>query len=372
MAGRLSLGGEDFLRWWAGELKALLPASAFQRRGRHARRLVVAVDGARRSLLLEKSGQTEPLAEADRSEGLSGFAGHVKARADLPLGLRFASGDCFSRTVQLPAQAEGDFRRILDLDMERTTPFRIGEVLTAFHIPANTGTARGKRAVHHLILKRRTLDPLLEELRDLGREPAFADCWDEAGRAGLPIDFLAAMRPQDNHPTRLRLRTVFGFAALLGASALAVFALRHEAALAALQAHAVAARAEAASVRTALEASETAATRIAALSRRLRYRLAVAAIIEELTAILPDSAWISDLRIDGAVVEFNGFAKSAAALIPLLEASPLFAEAALTSPVVLDSNEDKERFSARLHLSMVSAPAESAVQDVAAQEGADQ
>jgi general secretion pathway protein L len=80
--------------------------------------------------------------------------------------------------------------------------------------------------------------------------------------------------------------------------------------------------------------------------------LPVARIIEELTATVPDDAWISDLRIDGDTVELTGFAKSAAALVPRLENAPLFADVLLTSPVVLDNNEDKERFSMRLRLSI--------------------
>ena len=46
----------------------------------------------------------------------------------------------------------------------------------------------------------------------------------------------------------------------------------------------------------------------------------------------------------------TGFAKSAASLVPLLEKSPLFSEASLTSPVIFDNQEDKERFSVRIRL----------------------
>ncbi len=86
------------------------------------------------------------------------------------------------------------------------------------------------------------------------------------------------------------------------------------------------------------------------MGRLLQARVPLARIMEELTAVLPDSAWVSDLRIDGDVVEFTGFAKSAASLVAPLENSPLFMQASLTSPVVLDSTEDKERFSIRLRL----------------------
>jgi general secretion pathway protein L len=225
------------------------------------------------------------------------------------------------------------------------------------------------RPVRHLIVKRRTLDLLLSEVRALGLEPAFADCWDETGRAGLPVDFLAALRPQAAAAPRLSASRLTVLAAVLGVSALAIWAMRHEAALAALTARSEAARAEAAATRLAVEASETASARIEALSRRLSNRLPAARIIEELTAIIPDSAWVSDLRIDGEVVEFTGYAKSAAALIPLLEAAPLFQEASLTSPIVLDSAEDKERFSVRLRLALAGAGSPSATEeDIAAEE----
>jgi hypothetical protein len=41
--------------------------------------------------------------------------------------------------MELPARAKGDFRRILELDMERATPFRAAEVLTAHY--ASPGAA---------------------------------------------------------------------------------------------------------------------------------------------------------------------------------------------------------------------------------------
>jgi general secretion pathway protein L len=314
---------------------------------------VIAVDGPRRTLLLEKGAHSETLAIADGAgNSLAAIADIARGKRDLPVGLRFGGADCFTRTLQLPAQAERNFGRILDLDMERTTPFRSSDVLTAFYVIPDAATPRGKRAVRHLVIKRKTIAPLLEEMGDLGIEPAFADCWDEARRGGLPVDFLAAMQPEAEQGGAGWKRTMAVVAILLAASAVAIPIARHRSALDTLEARTETARAEAASVRLAVEASQTAASQIEAMERRLRGRLPVARIVEELTVIMPDSAWVSDLRIEDNMVEFTGFAKSAAALIPLLEASPLFAEAGLTSPVVLDGAEDKERFSVRLRLSL--------------------
>ncbi|WP_088343230.1 MULTISPECIES: PilN domain-containing protein [Rhodomicrobium] len=348
---QFSTGIHDFFRWWGGELRDLLPRQTLLARQDHARRLVVSADGARLKLMLERGGQSEILAEAAEpgEAGLIELAGVARRRRGTPLGLRLGSQNCFARNVELPAQAEADFGRMLDLDMERTTPFRTADVLTAHYVlPGNA--PRGKRLVRHLVVKRKTLDPLVDGLRTLGIEPAFADCWSEDRRGGLPVDFLAAR--QDGSRRGARLAPVLaGLAVALAVSAVVMLFTRHQSALAALNARASAARSEAASVRIAVEASQTASAQIGAMQNLLRQRVPLARIIEELTAILPDSAWVSDLRIDGGTVEFTGFAKSAAALVPLLEASPLFAEAALTSPVMFDTIEDKERFSVRMKLS---------------------
>jgi Tfp pilus assembly protein PilN len=313
---------------------------------------VLSVEGGRRRLFLEKGAQLELLSETDGADddGLDGLARIIKSRSGLPLGLRIPGQDCFSRIVELPAQAEADFGRILALDMERTTPFRSTDVMTAYYAAPGGSAARGKRAVRHLIIKRRTVEPLIAELRSLGIEPSFVDCWDEDRRSGLPADFLAAMRGDARRGGLGFAPLMAGLAAALAVSAVAILIVRHQNALGELRARSDAARSEAATVRLAVEASQAASAQIAAIDRMLRARLPVARILEELTVIMPDTAWVSDLRIDGDVVEFTAYAKSAAALLPLLAKSPLFTEASLTSPVILDSAEDKERFSVRLRL----------------------
>jgi general secretion pathway protein L len=356
-----------FLHWWGTELRELVPDARLLSRHTPAR-LVIALDGPPR-LLLEKAGRAELLAEAETDSGDAGlmaFARLIRARPELPVGLRFGPRDCFARTLELPAQAEADFGRILDLDMERTTPFRSAEVRTAFCIAPGITPPHGKRAVRHLIIKRRTIDPLVQRLRDLGIEPAFADCWSEDRRSGLPINLLAdAARGSRwaGHGFTPALAAVF---AVLAVGAAATPIVRHQSALDTLNARTSAARTEAAAVRQTVEASQSASAQIAALGRMVKARLPLARIMEELTAILPDSAWVSDLRIDGGVVEFTGFAKSAASLVAPLENSPLFAGVSLTSPVVFDSAENKERFSMRLSLEGGAPPAAQAEADGAA------
>jgi general secretion pathway protein L len=69
------------------------------------------------------------------------------------------------------------------------------------------------------------------------------------------------------------------------------------------------------------------------------------AIIEEMSRAIPDTTWLTEISVTGDMVRFAGFAQSAAALIPILESSPLFSAPTFVEPVVRVVNQEGERFS---------------------------
>jgi general secretion pathway protein L len=125
---------------------------------------------------------------------------------------------------------------------------------------------------------------------------------------------------------------------------------RYEAALAEITARNSKLRAEAAAVRSAIERSDTAVADLARLQQMRLRQLPTVEIVEELTRLLPDSVWLTDLRIEGDILDITGLAKSGAAIPSLLVGSSHFADVSLSAPVTLDPREDKERFSLRLRL----------------------
>jgi general secretion pathway protein L len=104
-------------------------------------------------------------------------------------------------------------------------------------------------------------------------------------------------------------------------------------------------RAKATSVRRALDqlAAENAATED--LRRRKWQMPNQRDIVEELTRILPPTAWLTELRISEKDTAISGYASGAADLIPAFRNSSLFAGAALSAPIVIDPVENRERFS---------------------------
>jgi general secretion pathway protein L len=240
---------------------------------------------------------------------------------------------------------------MLLFDLERATPFRRGDVYTA-HLISGHPVTNGKLRVRQIIVKRELIDPLLADLKGAGIEPGFVDCWQTVPSTGLSIDFLEAdALPRTGPASHLTPSRVLSLLALaLAGLASMLWPSRYDAALAEITARNARLRAEAAAVQSAIDRSNAAVANLMRLQQTRLTRLPVVEIVEELTRLLPDSVWLTDLRIEGDVVDITGLAKSAAAIPPLLTMSPSFVDVSLSAPVTLDPREDRERFSLRLRL----------------------
>ena len=66
-------------------------------------------------------------------------------------------------------------------------------------------------------------------------------------------------------------------------------------------------------------------------------------ILRELSVRIPKDAWLSRFSFSEKGIELEGMAASASALIPLLEASPLFGNVAFLSAIRKQGNNDRFR-----------------------------
>jgi len=338
-----------FLIWWRDELWGLVPEYIRVRLTSSETGIVVATSPVGMQVLEAVGGRTRPASPIlPPTEAVAAAARIKRERSAEHLGVRIPMQSCFKRSVELPLAARTDAGRILDLDLERSTPFKLKDVYTAAYVD-DASRAAGKIKAVQLIAKRQSIDPVLEELRGAGLSVDFVDCWDEDGRSALPLNFLAVRGTPTRDFSRLvsapRLLAVCS--ALLLVTAIGLMLSRHLSALEEVQGRVAATRARAATVRNALEISNAA---VAELTRLQRHKFAQnhsITIIEELSKLLPDSVWVADLRLEGDALDISGLAKSGSALLPLFERSKLFAEAALTAPLTFDQQEDKERFSLR-------------------------
>jgi len=324
-----------FFSWWGQELAELVPARLRRWAAHEGTRTVFAAEDGRLVGYDEVRGK---LVRHDETGLTSGG----------PAGVRLPRTACLIRRIELPAAARGDFDKILQLDLERSTPFRHDKIYSDHFV--EDGAARdGKVWVRQVVVKREVLDPFLHRLAANGTTAAFADCWDDTGQQGLPINLL---RNQADGPAsgrgRFPILILCICAVLLSGSAVAIGLSKYESALAGLEAEAAAAKTKAFAARRSLSGLEASLTEIAELRRLKTAKLPVIRVLDELTRLLPDNAWVSNLKIEGEALEVTIVAPTTGELLSSFSRSSLFSAADLTAPVTYDPAGQSERATVRV------------------------
>lgn len=334
-----------FLSWWGRGLSIEIPERVRQIFLVRPRIIVLSVDGERARVIEERfqrSGETASVTVA-LDEAIETAVRAARSRK-LPLELRLPFSSAFARTVVLPAGARKHFAQMLALDLTRATPFRATDIYTAYHALPQSRASHVD--VQQLIVKRSIVDPIAARVNAAGGTVSGLACWDAAGTAVLP----AAFWEQAGKPRRSMGAILTAYAAiLLALIALPAAALvyRYDAELSRVRAALANDRQAAGIVQQRLERARQILDLEAQLRRIKETRTSPAEIIEHLSRILPDAAHLTELRIEGDVVEISGIARAAAQLPQLLEKSGAFTEASLTSPLTLDGREEGERFGLR-------------------------
>ncbi len=342
-----------FLVWWRDELWGLLPERVRRLFTADEHGVVLAqVDGGFQ-VVDAPAGRGAPAALGSREvmareEAVMALAARARGAN---VGIRLPLNLCFTRSIELPGAARKDLRQILNFDLERATPFKLRDVYTA-HLVEGEADTRGKLRVRQFVAKREVVDPLVSQAREAGIEVTFVDCWSDQPGSGLPINFLEANTPPHSGVSRLVTlpRGLAALALLLTLSALLLTISRYEGALGEVQAQTAQTRTQAAAVRQVLERSDAAVADLGRLQQLKLKHIPAIEVLEEISRLLPDTVWLSDLRMEGETLDMSGLAKSGAALPPLFERSAIFADASLTAPLTLDPREDKERFSLRVRV----------------------
>ena len=70
----------------------------------------------------------------------------------------------------------------------------------------------------------------------------------------------------------------------------------------------------------------------------------VVALIDELSSVLPDHAFLSDIRLEGRKIRLTGTSRDVAGLIPVIERSGSFTEVSFFAPTTRQANQAGDRF----------------------------
>lgn len=343
-----------FFSWWGQELAGLLPVGIRGAGDAQVAQTVIEISPAGWKLIETNGSNTAPRPEGCVSAPamLAYLASRVRAKQSPgEIALRLPGESCFVRHMELPAAARADYGHILARDLERSTPFKVRDVLTGFDVE-NGPAIKGMLKVRQFILKRRLIDGPKSDIESLGLKVVRVEGMDAGGVSVLPVNFLAQSFQADGVPKGSH-RLAWGLAVcllVLAGSGIWQYMDRHEQALSALQQGSAKLKAQVQRQKDALIKTQSAFAEIAAFQKLRAETVSRVVILEELTRILPETAWITDLKIEGGMIDISGLAVSAAALVPMLERSKVFVDATSTASLTLDPREDKERFSIRARI----------------------
>ena len=352
--GSLASSASRAWNWYRAEFFALFsPSTLAWLLDRGERRLLLRV--GRREPLQLLSADGHALAEPVSAEELSASSidealeRRGATRAATKIVVEVPREAFFVRRFDAPLTAQPDLPRLLAADVERKTPFVLAEVLHG-HIAAPHPQSPNKLAVEQWILRRDLLPRLLEgsglAVDDLDMvQPA------PAGEDATLVPTLAVGRAVEA-PHRERTAAL-----ILALVAIALFVVgvtitvwRQERDAAALDVEIAEVSRRAADARKIAEQAVSESRLLATLREERAKYPAFADLWEEISRVLPDGAFVSDLHLVEAregerSIEIVGLADSAASLPALFDRSSLFADAKLTAPITPDPIEKRESFS---------------------------
>lgn len=333
------------LGWWLRELAGLVPRR-FRKHGRRERRSSILTFGREKSIVLLRTAEGERVLGSvdtdapDHDQRLGEILREAKRRGR-SVTVRLSDELGLSKVLDLPLAAKDDLDQVLRFDMDRLTPFRADEVCFAHRVLGSDGRSR-RLSVELQLAPKREIERVLQAARGFGLAPTRIELA-RGAEGGATLNLLSRDSGPDTREGRLGGALAL-LALVLAITAVAIPLQRQRAALAQLESQVAAARAQA-------EESLAMRDRLGALTKSSQFLLAdktgqplVVRVLDELTRLMPDHAYLVQLESRDQTVELHGFASTASDLIGLLDQSPLFKAPQFRAPVTQDRRSGAERF----------------------------
>ena len=294
----------------------------------------------RRLLVVEQADGAFALASQGRPRPIhwrNGEFSDAPSWRGADVDLRLNPARCVFRELELPARAADFLEGVVRAQIDRVTPWRSNEVAFGWSKPA---PREGERiAVWIAAAKRAPIVELAEAATGANSVVVTSVRADGA----LPIEIYSRRGGAASRVSRWRLALIALLFAAIGAGLAALVAqvvlgAAFDNQIAALNADLAKRRAE---LRQRDRTDEPIAQ---ALAARRRAAPSVVVTLEALSRILPDEAYLTEMRLEGAKLEIAGVAVNAADLIHAIESSPHFAHATFTAPTTRASENEREIF----------------------------
>jgi len=337
----------DFFRWWGGELRALLPARWQSLFGGGDDWYLLQHEGSQWSL--RHAGNSLPMTRWNDGDdsliqqtALSSALKHVD-REDLRLALLLPAAAALRRTLALPLAARDNLQQVMGFEIDRQTPFSAAQVYYAVRELPQVAAA-GRVNAELVAVTRGTLDPLLERLLALKISIDAVDVVEGNDRLG--VNLLPPEQTPHRVRPRLRLNLALGAACVvLLVASLAMYLHNRQTALATMQDTVESMRNEAQQVSSLRQQLQDNAGAAGFLAQRKKKTVSMLSLMQDITARLPDTAWLERFSVDNSgQVGLQGQSVQAAKLLDALKDSTLITDASFQGSIQPDPATGKERF----------------------------
>jgi general secretion pathway protein L len=339
--------------WWASELSAIHHAlvGLISRRPLETIDLLVSRTGFNLTFTGYKLGDAPNSVTVSAPEEVPREIRRRRkfCRTTPRLVLSLAADARLLRRLRLPAAAKGEIHRILMLELERATPFKVDDVFHGYRICAKSDTSG--LVVDHVIVAKGLLAPVLKPIWPcrvrLSRQVRVL-----TDATPISVELIPDLATLSSERLKMRSwrRAAVTAAAVAALTVPLALHWRQSEALSELSRITQSTRERASDVRSRLSQFDETEKRFSVLHRLRSRSISVAAVWEELTTLLPDGAWLSELRMERNAITLSGFAASSADLLVQLGSSPLFENVRFASPVAKSADDLFERFSIRLDM----------------------
>jgi general secretion pathway protein L len=253
---------------------------------------------------------------------------------------------CFLfRPLELPKRAGEFLEGIVRSQIDRLTPWKASDAVYHWTPPAE---AANERIVLTIVATARTVvAPLVQAVADLGAAAVVVSTLPPGAQAAPVTVFEQRARAAvDLGRLRAALLAVFVATGLAAAMSMAAsgFVADHYDALKQQSQRRIAER------RAMIRAGQSGDSTAALLEKRKHTTPSSVMVIEELSALLPDNTYATELRIEGDKLQVVGITQDAPSLIQIIEQSPHFTRATFFAPTTRAANDPGERFHIEAHI----------------------
>lgn len=264
--------------------------------------------------------------------------------------IQLKPGHVLFRTLDFPKRA-GDFLEgMIRAQIDRLTPWTANDAVFSWSEPSNAANERIELTL--AATSKSKIQPLVRLASDLGAASvvAYVEPASGQGASGKFKIFETSLRSAIGRTVDVPriLRMTLLCAGIAAAATLAVASY----AGGAFDVERQQLQRRIAERRASLRLNQNAAAGSAQnlLAKRKQTTPSSVMVLEALSRVLPDSTYVTELRIEGDKVQVVGISQDAPSLIRLMEQSPQFSRATFFAPTTRAQSDPGERFHIEVHV----------------------